>query len=382
VRYILFGRKAAVCALAAVIAMTALAAPTPADALSSSPQSAPQFNGGVYAVAFRGSTIYVGGSFTTVTAGGRTFPRQRLAAYDARSGALLNWRPTADRTVRALVTTGDSVYAAGDFTTVSGSRRDSLARLDASSGALGSFSHKVAGTTYALTVGSGRLYVGGRFGTIDGDRRGNLAAFALTSGALDGGWRPQTDDAVHSVAAYGSRVYLGGAFGTVNQVPGAVRIAAVSATSGAVDRAFLPKADAQVNALVVDGTGVYAATGGQGGRAIAYTAAGAVRWQRVFDGDAAAITRQAGTTYVGGHFDHACLTASNGAHGTCTGASVPRIKLASITATGALSTWAPQANGVIGVRVLAAGPAGGAICAGGDFTTMGGRERLRYATFR
>jgi hypothetical protein len=61
---------------------------------------------------------------------------------------------------------------------------------------------------------------------------------------------------------------------------------------------------------------------------------------------------------------------------------VPRVKLASITATGALSTWAPQANGVIGVRVLAAGPAGGAICAGGDFTTMGGRERLRYATFR
>jgi hypothetical protein len=378
VRYLLFARKAAVWALAAGIAVAALAAP--AHALSATPQSAPEFNGGVYAIAFRGNTVYVGGSFTSATAGGRVYPRQRLAAYDARSGALLDWRPSANRTVRALVTSGDSVYAAGDFTTVSGWRRDSLARLDAYSGALGTFSHSVSGTTYALSTGNGRLYLGGRFSAVDGSRRGNLAAFSLAGGSLDSGWRPWSDDAVHSVAAYGSRIYLGGAFQTVNGVTGTLRLAAVSA-AGAVDHGFLPRTGAQVNAVTVDVTGVYAATGGQGGRAIAYTSAGRERWQRVFDGDAVAITRQAGTTYVGGHFDRACLTASNGAHGTCTGASVSRVKIASITAAGALSTWAPQANGVIGVRVLATNPAGGAVSAGGDFTTMAGRDRLRYATF-
>jgi hypothetical protein len=372
-------RNAAVAILAAVTAVTAVS--TPALAVSSSPQpAAPQFNGSVFAIAFRGSTVFVGGSFTSATAGGRTVARQRLAAFDARNGALLDWQPTANSTVRALVVNGDSVYAAGDFTKVSGMRRDSLARVDALSGALGAFSHTVSGTAYALAMGGGKLYLGGRFSDVDGSRRGNLAAFSLATGALDGGWRPWADDAVHSVAAYGSRVYLGGAFTAVNEVSGTPRLAAVAGTVGTVDRGFAGKSDAQVNGITVDSTGVYAASGGQGGRAVAYTTTGAVRWQRVFDGDAVAITRQAGITYVGGHFDRACLTMSNGAHGTCTGASVARVKVASITAAGALSTWAPQANGVIGVRALAAAPSG-AVAAGGDFTTIAGRDRFRYASF-
>lgn len=365
----------------AVVAATIAA--TPAHALSTSPQGAPQFNGSVYAIAYRGSTVYVGGSFTSAISGGHAYPRQRLAAFDARTGALLGWRPAANGTVRALAISGSSVYAAGDFTAISGRRRDSLARLDAASGALGSFSHTIAGTTYALSAGAGRLYLGGRFSTVDGYRRGNLAAFSLATGGLDTGWRPYADDAVHSVVAYGPAVYLGGAFHTVDNVPGTLRLAAVSASGGAVNHGFLPRAAAEVNALAVDRTGVYAATGGQGGRAVAYTTGGVPRWQRVFDGDAVAIATVGGITYVGGHFDRACLTASNGVHGVCTDGSVPRVKIAAVTsATGALSGWAPQANGVIGVRALAVDPATGAVAVGGDFTTMDGRPQLRYASFR
>jgi hypothetical protein len=383
VRFTLFAGKAA-CLLTAGAATAILAltgGATAAQAVTAAPKSAPVFNGGVYAIAYRGSTVYVGGSFTSATSGGRTYSRQRLAAFDSRTGALLNWAPSADRTVRALAVSGSSVYAAGDFGHVSDWRRDALVQLDAVSGAVGTFAHAVSGAPYSLAVGNGRLYLAGSFTAVDHVARGNLAAFSLTGGGLDGGWRPRADDAVHAVSAYGSQVYLGGMFEAVNGVAGTSRLASVSGTTGAVDWLFRPRTEAEVNAVTVDTAGVYVATGGQGGRAIAYTSRGAVRWQRVFDGDAAAITTLNGVTYVGGHFDHACLTASNGAHGTCTDGSVARVKLAALTSTGALSTWAPAANGVVGVRVLAVDRTRGTLSAGGDFTLINGQDRRRFATF-
>jgi hypothetical protein len=354
---------------------------TPARAVSASPEKAPLFNGSVYAVAYRGSTVYVGGSFTSVGWGGRSYDRQRLAAFDAASGALLNWSPDADATVRALAVSGTSVYAGGDFHRISGRRRDALARIDANSGAVGTFSHSVAGAPYALAAGNGRLYVAGSFTSVDGTARRNLAAFSLTGGGLDRGWRAGADDAVHALTLAGSRVYVGGAFHTINDVSGTLRIAALSATSGGVFSAFRPTAPAQVNALTTDVNGVYAATGGQGGRAIAYSSGGAVRWTRVFDGDSVAIATLGGTVYVGGHFDRACLTNRNGNQGACTDGAVSRVKLAAIDSRGGLTPWAPQANGVIGVRTLGVDRARGKIAAGGDFTMINGANRKRLAFF-
>jgi hypothetical protein len=239
----------------------------------------------------------------------------------------------------------------------------------------------VAGAPYALAAGNGRLFVGGSFTSIDGVGRHNLAAFSLTRGSLDRGWRAHADESVHALALSGSRVYAGGAFSRINGMAGTLRIAALSASSGGVFSAFRPTAPAQVNALATDANGVYAATGGQGGKAIAFTSGGTVRWTRVFDGDTTAIATLAGTVYVGGHFDKACLTGRNGSQGSCTDASVRRVKLAAIDSRGALTPWAPQANGVIGVRTLGVDRARGTIAAGGDFTMINGINRKRLAFF-
>ncbi|WP_250002398.1 hypothetical protein [Actinoplanes sp. M2I2] len=364
-----------------LVALVALVPASPAAAVAPPPRAAaPTFNGGVYAIAHRGAITYVGGSFTAATAGGRTYPRQRMAAFDSRTGKLLDWAPRADGVVRALAATPDSVYAAGDFHRVDGEKRDSLARLHPTSGVVKSFQHSLSGTAYALATGNGRLYLAGSFTDVSGARRSNLAAFSLTTGVLDPRWRPAADDTVHALAVTGTRVYLGGGFHTVNAVKGTLRLAGVNGVSGAVEP-FRPRVPAEVRAISLDPAGVHVATAGVGGRAIAYDWAGAMRWQRVFDGDASAIATTGGITYVGGHFDSACLTERNGDKGGCVDGARGRFKLAAVTSKGQLTSWAPTANGVIGVRVMSVNRVAGTIEIGGDFTTINGQDRRRFAAF-
>jgi hypothetical protein len=368
-------------AVAGIIGAALAATGAPAQAAAS--DAVPSFNGIVLAVAYSGSIVYVGGDFTAAVVNGKTVVRDRLAAIDARTGALLPWAPAADGRVKALAVNGSSVYAAGDFGTVGGQKRDSLARLDAASGAVsGTFKHAISGKPFAVAASNGRLYLGGSITAVDGQTRGRLAAFDLSTGTLDTRWKPTADDQVETIATGAGRIYVGGKFHKINSISGYDRLVALDPSTAAVVTGFKPKPPVIVYAVTVTSNGVYSAHGGQGGKINAYTLSGTNRWSATFDGDVQAVAVLGDTVYAGGHFDKACRTPRTGDRGVCLDGSDPRVKLAALKAgNGVLQDWTADANGVDGVFALAASPGLGALAAGGAFTTIDGRSQKRFAQF-
>ena len=201
----------AVSMLAAAGVAWAQTAPTPA--LKQTPDDIWMTNSGgkVYAVVRSGDYIYVGGQFTSIRSaatGGQSFAATNLARFDADTGV-------GDPTWTPDVTGADAATT----------------------------------KVYSLAASGGKIWVGGKFGAVDGTARRNLAAISPDTGVVD----PNVDPAVGTEAsivramiASGEKVYIGGAFGTIQDdkgIKGRKNIAALDPATGNVDLAWKPKTD-------------------------------------------------------------------------------------------------------------------------------------------
>jgi hypothetical protein len=192
------------------------------------------------------------------------------------------------------------------------------------------FSWQTNGAVRAIAFADGVMYVGGHFSAVRppgvprGSRRSrlrwNVAAFDTATGAPLK-WHPRVIGTVNSIAVSGRRVYLGGAFTSVDGV-GRSRLAAVT-TNGRLTR-WNPRADATVNVVRVGPNG---------------------------------------DVFVGGRFGRV--------------GGVVRTRVAEIAPDGALTAWAPRIGQVTGfacpprcpavVLAIAFSPGGGSVYLGGHF---------------
>jgi hypothetical protein len=225
-------------------------------------------NGQVSALALSsdGSTLYAGGSFTTVNGGGTT--RNRLAAFSTTTGIATSFDPNVSGTVRdiKLNSLDDTLFVGGDFTTVNGATaRNRLASFSTATSTATSFNPNVSAGVYSLAYDevSGMLYAGGNFTTVNGaTSRNRLASFNISTSTATG-FNPNTNGISYSLAlnSSGSTIFAGGVFTTVNGGTSRLRLAAFSTTTGTVT-AFNPNVDNQVNSIAFSADGNSLVLGG------------------------------------------------------------------------------------------------------------------------
>jgi large repetitive protein len=198
-------RTAAVAATTMVAALLpVLAATTPAVAAQPVPNHTrlvPQVprtdmpkisNGEIWDMAAIGNSVYIVGSFTSVTKGNTTTAVPGLTGWDINTGNLLpSFKPTIAGGVLETVEAtpdGTKLIIGGTFKTVGGKTLSKLAVISPTTGApLSTFTF--AGNTNnpvtAAAATNTTIYVGGRFSVLNGTSHSGLAAVNATTGAVD-----------------------------------------------------------------------------------------------------------------------------------------------------------------------------------------------------
>lgn len=330
-------------------------------------------DGPVYALAVRGSDVFVGGDFSR--AGGE--PAARVARWNGEEwSALGSGIGGADALVRAIaIDSSGSVYVGGIFSSAGGVAVNGIARWNG--GVWSAVGSGIGGTNpyvFALAVQGGSLVAGGAFTTAGGAPANRVARFDIATSQ----WTPlaegvSSDSAVYAyvaaIAVERNSIYVGGSF----TAAGGVRAANVAKFDGSVWSAMGPASRPGVNAPVatIHATPDTVFVGGTFNRAgsdsIRYLAAFASgRWSALGGAMSAPVTSIArgtrGEIVVGGEFS----------------------RIGS-TPFGFIARWDGSRfvnllGGTNGpVRALAAGEAG--VYAGGEFTLANGVKANNVSLF-
>ena len=188
---------AGVAVLAACAAWTAI----PASAATGPPSTTPAFNTPQLAstgtteqvrqIAQCGNTMYAVGTFTALTQGGTTFPRNNVFSFSAsKPYTMTSWNPNVNGIVNGITFSPDcsTAYIGGKFTTVGGVAAKNLAAVSTSSGALiTAFGHSASGQVETLQYYNGHILTGGYYTSINNSSaNAYMTSLNPTTGKDDG----------------------------------------------------------------------------------------------------------------------------------------------------------------------------------------------------
>jgi hypothetical protein len=136
-----------------------------------------------------GTRLYAGGVFNNVRGCSQC---DRLAMLDLTTGAAVNtFRPRPNAAVLKLAQAGNTLFVGGTFATLSGRRRLRLAAVNATTGAIGGMALHADGAVRDLAVNPAgtTLYLAGAFTHVGGAVRYNFASVDIAAHSLTA-WNP------------------------------------------------------------------------------------------------------------------------------------------------------------------------------------------------
>ena len=201
------------------------------DAAANQPEA---FDGRIYGIDSHGSTVVVGGTFTTIgDSSGAPFTQRSLFKFDVNTGLIdRSFLPQFDAQVEsvAISADGQSVYVGGNFIRIDGTVRRRIAKLSMTDGSLVTDFRANANSLISdIALDGDKLFVGGRVTRINGESVNRLAAVDTTTGELLpdfsvpvlGTRNPLADPYVQEMdlSANGRWLVIGGNFTTVDGQP-------------------------------------------------------------------------------------------------------------------------------------------------------------------
>ena len=120
-----------------------------------------------YSISEAGGKVVVGGNFEMIENPQRNtqIPRSNVFAFDTGTGAITNFAPSVNGDVWSVLTDGTSVWIGGGFTTVNGVNRRAIAKLNLATGQLDPlFTPALSGRVSDMQMHNGLLVIAGTFG--------------------------------------------------------------------------------------------------------------------------------------------------------------------------------------------------------------------------
>ena len=210
----------------------------------------------VYTLAVSGSTLYAGGDFTTAGA----VTANSIAQWSGTAWTALGSTPGMDGEVESLAVSGTTLYAGGNFTTAGGVAAGAIAKWNGSvwsacGSGLGGIGFDGNGSyVSALIVSGTTVYAGGDFTTAGAVTAASVARWDGSNWSSLGLGSGMNGD-VNAFAVIGSTLYVGGNFTTA---PGGVAVNYITQWNGTAWAPLGTGMDSDVQALAVIGTTLYA----------------------------------------------------------------------------------------------------------------------------